>query len=121
MALRRLTAVRQAIIRALRDILIHSPQATPPYTAVYEIHLPAPEVCANRCPFRYRGLIHRLLRGVCEICQGTDDIQVHHVRKLADLTAPGRADTPAWMKTMARMRRKSLIVCGCCHDFIHTG
>ena len=72
-------------------------------------------------PFRYRELIHRLLRGVCEICKGTDDIQVHHVRKLADLTAPAKADTPAWMKTMARMRRKSLIVCGCCHDFTHAG
>jgi group II intron reverse transcriptase/maturase len=72
-------------------------------------------------PFRYRELIHRLLRGVCEICESTDDIQVHHVRKLADLATPEQADTPTWMSTMAKMRRKSLIVCGTCHDLIHTG
>lgn len=30
-------------------------------------------------------LIHRLLAGRCEICESTDRIEVHHLRKLADL------------------------------------
>ena len=65
-------------------------------------------------------LINRLRKGRCEICDQRTNIQVHQVRKLADLITPGRPQ-PAWMETMAKMRRKTLVVCGACHETIHTG
>jgi hypothetical protein len=45
-------------------------------------------------------------------------VQVHQVAKLAQLTTPGRTQ-PVWARQMARMRRKTLIVCPTCHDSIH--
>ena len=47
-------------------------------------------------------------------------MQVHQVRKLADLGTPGPAQ-PQWASLMARMRRKTLIVCAPCHQLIHDG
>jgi hypothetical protein len=43
---------------------------------------------------------------------------VHQVSKLAHLTTPERPQPP-WKRQMARMRRKTLIVCPPCHDAIH--
>jgi hypothetical protein len=63
-------------------------------------------------------LIGRLLKGRCEICASTDTIEVHHVRRLADLATAGTAQ-PAWAKIMANKRRKTLVVCDACHDHIH--
>ena len=34
--------------------------------------------------------IHRLLAGRCEICEAWTNLEVHHIRKLADLNRPGR-------------------------------
>jgi group II intron reverse transcriptase/maturase len=65
-----------------------------------------------------RQLVTRLLEGRCELCGRTDDIQVHHVRTLADLDRP-ETPQPAWAQAMAKIRRKSLVVCGNCHDLIH--
>jgi hypothetical protein len=47
-------------------------------------------------------------------------MQVHHVRKLADLDPNGTAQ-PAWNLLMARRRRKTLVVCTACHEHIHAG
>jgi hypothetical protein len=69
-------------------------------------------------PIRQREVAQRLLRGVCELCQGTDDIQIHQIRQLADLATRGTT-RPAWMDTMANKRRKTLILCGDCHHSIH--
>jgi group II intron reverse transcriptase/maturase len=63
-------------------------------------------------------LIKRLLAGRCELCKRTDNIQVHHVRKLADLDRLGQLQ-PHWAQTMAKRRRKSLVVCDDCHGSIH--
>jgi group II intron reverse transcriptase/maturase len=60
----------------------------------------------------------RLLRGTCEICEATGDVVVHHVRKLADLERSGQSQ-PAWVKLMAKRRRKTLVVCEACHQAIH--
>jgi group II intron reverse transcriptase/maturase len=65
-----------------------------------------------------RQLVTRLLKGKCELCKQTDNIAVHHVRKLADLDGPGKPQ-PEWAKVMAKIRRKALVVCGDCHDLIH--
>jgi hypothetical protein len=69
-------------------------------------------------PARRKELVTRLLRGRCEWCQQRDQVQVHQVRKLADLGSPGPAQ-PQWASLMARMRRKTLIVCAPCHQLIH--
>ena len=50
----------------------------------------------------------------------TDNVQVHHVRKLADLDKPGQPQPP-WAQAMAKRRRKTLVVCAPCHDHIHAG
>ena len=60
---------------------------------------------------RPKELILRLLAGECEMCGRTGNIQVHHVRKLADLGPSGQPGQPAWAQIMARRRRKTLMVC----------
>lgn len=65
-------------------------------------------------------LLDRLLAQKCELCGGPDNIEVHHIRKLADLRVRNRARTK-WMEVMAARRRKTLIVCRACHDEIHYG
>ncbi|WP_207892725.1 hypothetical protein [Micromonospora sp. MW-13] len=67
-------------------------------------------------------MIKRLLAGRCEVCGGTVDIQVHHVRKLADLDQAGQSRKNTWTKIMAKRRGKTLIVCADCHHQIrHIG
>jgi len=66
-------------------------------------------------------LIHRLLAGCCEICESTDRIEVHHLRKLADLNRHDRPNKPAWAHLMAMRRRKTLVICRPCHEDIHKG
>jgi hypothetical protein len=70
---------------------------------------------------RRNELIHRLLAGRCEICESTTGLEVHHIRKLADLNKPGRREKPAWMHLMAMRRRKTLVICRRCHEDIHAG
>lgn len=70
---------------------------------------------------RRNELIHRLLAGQCEICEGRAGLQVHHIRKLADLNSPGRPERPPWVHLMAMRKRKTLVVCERCHQNIHAG
>ncbi|WP_434593089.1 reverse transcriptase domain-containing protein [Streptomyces sp. A5-4] len=70
---------------------------------------------------RRNELIHRLLAGQCEMCEGRTGLQVHHVRKLADLNKPGRPERPPWAHLMAMRKRKTLVVCDRCHQAIHAG
>lgn len=65
-------------------------------------------------------LVTRLLKRRCELCERTGPMHVHHVRNLAELGPPGPTQ-PQWAAVMARRRRKALVVCGTCHDHIHTG
>ena len=81
--------------------------------AVIDDRLPAP-------PIRRRELVIRLLRGECEWCGQRAPVETHQVRKLADLTSPGQ-QPPPWAALMAKMRRKTLIVCAPCHQVIHGG
>ena len=72
-------------------------------------------------PARPKEIITRLLHGECERCHTRTQVETHQVRKLADLAAqPGR-EQPAWAAQMAKMRRKTLIVCAPCHQAIHHG
>ena len=70
---------------------------------------------------RRNELIHRLLAGRCEICEDMVNLEVHHIRKLADLHKPGRRHKPLWMHLMAMRRRKTLVICRRCHEDIHAG
>jgi group II intron reverse transcriptase/maturase len=65
-----------------------------------------------------RELVHRLRRRRCELCEQGATVAVHQVAALADLGRPGPGQ-PAWAALMARMRRKTLIVCTACHEHIH--
>ena len=72
-----------------------------------------------------RQLINRLNANVCELC-GTQEgeFEIHHVRKLKDIKDKykkrGKA-MPNWVLIMSKIRRKTLIVCECCHHNIHSG
>jgi group II intron reverse transcriptase/maturase len=72
----------------------------------------------RRGAYPRKELVSRLLKGRCELCGYRGQVQVHQVRKLAELDPPGPAQ-PAWVKLMARRRRKTLVVCDACHDHIH--
>jgi hypothetical protein len=63
----------------------------------------------------------RLPADTCELCGTHYDIEVHHVRALADLQPKGQKVRPRWMYIMAARRRKTLVVCRSCHDDIHAG
>jgi hypothetical protein len=66
-------------------------------------------------------LLARLGRRQCEACGQQGRVEVHQVRKLADLAAGEGRQQPEWAKLMDRMQRKTLIVCPSCHQLIHTG
>ncbi|HXH22598.1 MAG TPA: reverse transcriptase domain-containing protein [Dehalococcoidia bacterium] len=66
-------------------------------------------------------LLTRLLAEECELCGSREHIEVHHIRKLADLKRYGRRERPAWVTRMVARRRKTLVVCRSCHTAIHAG
>jgi hypothetical protein len=71
---------------------------------------------ATKKAWRYSELVHRLLVGQCELCGSTEDVEVHHVRKMKNLHEyPGRAK-PEWVKRMIALKRKTLVVCKMCHE-----
>ncbi len=63
-------------------------------------------------------LTRRLRKRECELCETGTTVAVHQVTGLKDLGKPGPGQ-PGWATLMARMRRKTLIVCAPCHDWIH--
>lgn len=66
-------------------------------------------------------LIKRLTADTCELCGSRKDIEVHHIRKLADLKTKGKTAPPVWVQIMAARQRKMLVVCRECHTAIHNG
>jgi len=80
--------------------------------AVIDDRLPAPPASRNE-------LVTRLRAGWCELCEQRGQVEVHQVRRLADL-AGNRQPQPEWAQLMARRRRKTLVVCPDCHQRIHT-
>jgi hypothetical protein len=71
-------------------------------------------------PTRRKELTIRLRARRCEWCDTLTDVEIHQVRKLADLARAGRPQ-PGWAQLMTRMRRKTLVVCTPCHQAIHHG
>ena len=66
-------------------------------------------------------LLQRLMAETCEVCGSTQNIEVHHIRKLADVNPKGRKSKPDWMHLMASRQRKTLVLCRTCHDSLHAG
>lgn len=66
-------------------------------------------------------ILKRLLADQCELCSSTENVEVHHIRKLADLKDTGGREVPVWKKIMAARRRKTLVVCHECHVNITYG
>ena len=69
-------------------------------------------------PYPRKELVDRLRRRECELCETGATVAVHQVTGLKALGEPGPGQ-PAWAALMARTRRKTLIVCATCHDWIH--
>jgi hypothetical protein len=85
---------------------------------VWEINdqLPAPMASLGT----HTEILQRLLADKCEICGSTDKVEVHHVRKLAEVKGPKNERTD-WKRYMASRQRKTLVVCKKCHQTIHAG
>jgi len=110
-----------------RCILAPLPRADkPPLIAKFGgIPLRRNEQATLRDPVPYRfnrrsDVTQRLTRGKCELCESTEEVEVHHVRKLADLRKRGRA-VPLWKEVMIARQRKTLVLCQACHRAIHRG
>ncbi|WP_409054988.1 reverse transcriptase domain-containing protein [Streptomyces sp. SYP-A7185] len=72
-----------------------------------------------RVDYPQKELITRLLADTCEICGSKGNVQVHHVRALADLAHAGW-QTSDWARVMLHRRRKTVVACDTCHDRIHS-
>ncbi|HEM3419595.1 reverse transcriptase/maturase family protein [Streptococcus suis] len=66
-------------------------------------------------------LIKRLLANKCELCGSEENIEVHHIRKLADLNKHNGKLVPKWKEIMSARCRKTLLTCRDCHHAIHNG
>jgi group II intron reverse transcriptase/maturase len=66
-------------------------------------------------------LLKRLQADACELCGSTIRVEVHHLRKMADLNRHKRKQVPTWFRLMAARKRKTLIACRACHEAIHGG
>ena len=66
-------------------------------------------------------LVKRLVADHCELCGSTNQVEVHHIRKLSDLNQPGRRVKAPWEEVMIARRRKTLVVCRACHLQIDNG
>ena len=73
---------------------------------------------AGPVPAPRKELIRRLLGRRCELCGNVGKVIIHQIRKLATLGKPGSGQ-PHWKAKMAKMRRKTLVVCAPCHNVIH--
>ncbi|MBW8699153.1 Group II intron-encoded protein LtrA [Streptomyces sp. MBT84] len=71
-----------------------------------------------RVDYPQKELISRLLADTCEICGSKGNVQVHHVRALADLAHAGWQPSD-WARVMLHRRRKTVVACDTCHDRIH--
>ena len=72
-----------------------------------------------RIPYPRKELVRRLRKRRCELCETGTTVAVHQVTGLKALGEPGPGQ-PAWAALMAKMRRKTLVVCAGCHEHIHT-
>lgn len=68
-------------------------------------------------------LLTRLMKGECELCGKTADLEAHHINKLKNLQKrwQGKRQKPQWVQFMIARRRKTIVVCKTCHQQITHG
>jgi hypothetical protein len=66
-------------------------------------------------------LLERLLADECELCGSQQAVQVHHVKRLVNLSRPDRAEQPSWKEWMIARQRKTIVLCRSCHYTAHAG
>jgi group II intron reverse transcriptase/maturase len=66
-------------------------------------------------------VVQRLLAEQCELCGKKESIEMHHIRKMADIQSKNGKPVAEWKRAMSMRRRKSLAVCRGCHEKIHKG
>jgi Type II intron maturase len=57
----------------------------------------------------------------CSICGSSERVQVHHVRKLADLKGKDGRKVPSWKVYMSTRQPKTMVLCHTCHTNLHNG
>jgi len=81
-------------------------------------------VIQDRQPGRATGpkeLVTRLLANRCEICERSGNVEVHHIRKLADLGKFGPGGQARMGGDHGEKAPQVLVVCLDCHADIHSG
>lgn len=66
-------------------------------------------------------LVERMLAEKCELCNSEETVDVHHIRKLADIKSKNKKPIADWKLKMVARNRKTLVVCKKCHQKIHNG
>ena len=64
-------------------------------------------------------IVEKLLNDTWEVCGAKEHVEMHHIRKLADLHKKGRKAKPQWMELMISRKRKSIPLCKTCHMNVH--
>lgn len=64
-------------------------------------------------------LIQRLMADECEYCGSTEDMEVHHLRRVVSNKEKGTV--PPWLQIMRARRRKTMVLCHECHVDITLG
>lgn len=67
--------------------------------------------------FGRTNLIDRLKASKCELCGETENLDMHHIRKLSDI----KGGKKPWQVRMLARQRKTIAVCHQCHTKIHNG
>lgn len=69
----------------------------------------------------YTELEQRVCANSCEVCGSDYKVEVHHIRKLADLKGKSGRKVSAWKQYMVARQRKTLVLCRGCHRKLHDG
>jgi len=91
---------------------------TAPLCDHYDLVLLTSDRCHGNSSNPRKELVTRLRKRKCELCETGTTVAVHQVTSLKAPGKPGPGQPP-WAALMARMHRKTLIVCAQCHDLIH--
>jgi group II intron reverse transcriptase/maturase len=70
---------------------------------------------------RYTELEKRVRADMCEVCGSTEQVEVHHIRKLRDGPRKDGRTIPVWKRQMIARQRKTLVLCRVCHVKLHSG
>ncbi len=69
----------------------------------------------------YTELEKRVRANTCEACGSNEQVEVHHIHRLADLKRNNGRPIPARKQTMMARQRKTLVLCRTCHKKLHNG